>query len=131
MSDTTIDSNDHKFSSSSFRLVIELSDLKLNSEGLIPAIVQESTSKEVLMMAWMNLESVKKTVETGRTWFWSRSRKEYWQKGETSGDRQWVREIFYDCDSDVLLIKVDQEGNGACHTGNYSCFFREVATRLD
>lgn len=95
-----------------------------NESGLVPAIVQEVGSKEVLMMAWMNSESLQKTLETGRTWFWSRSRNEYWCKGETSGDRQWVREAYYDCDGDTILLLVEQEGKGACHTGEYSCFFR-------
>jgi len=78
-----------------------------------------------LMLAWMNELSLRKTLETGRTWFWSRSRQEYWCKGETSGDRQWVRRVSYDCDGDTLLIVVDQEGAGACHTGERSCFYRE------
>ena len=78
----------------------------------------------MLMMAWMNADSLRETMATGRTWFWSRSRQEYWCKGETSGDRQYVREAYYDCDADTLLLIVEQEGNGACHTGEYSCFFR-------
>ncbi len=76
------------------------------------------------MFAWMNAESLAKTLETGRTWFWSRSRQEYWCKGETSGDRQYVRSVRYDCDGDCLLVTVDQEGAGACHTGARTCFFR-------
>jgi len=75
-------------------------------------------------MAWMNDASLRETMATGRTWFWSRSRQEYWCKGETSGDRQYVREAYYDCDGDTLLFVVEQEGQGACHTGEYSCFFR-------
>lgn len=102
------------------------SEVAFNDDGLVPAIVQEASTDEVLMMAWMNDESLRKTLETGRTWFWSRSRKEYWCKGETSGDRQYVREAYYDCDGDTLLFKVDQEGNGACHTGNHSCFYRKL-----
>lgn len=102
----------------------ELAQVTFNSDGLVPAIVQEDGTGRVLMMAWMNDESLKRTLETGRTWFWSRSRQEYWCKGETSGDRQFVREAYYDCDGDTLLFVVEQEGNGACHTGNYSCFFR-------
>ena len=95
-----------------------------NTDGLVPAIVQEEGTGQVLMMAWMNDESLAKTLETGRTWFWSRSRQEHWCKGETSGDRQYVREAYYDCDGDTLLFVVEQEGRGACHTGERSCFFR-------
>jgi phosphoribosyl-AMP cyclohydrolase len=102
----------------------DLANVTFNSDGLVPAIVQEAGTGEVLMMAWMNDESLRKTLETGRTWFWSRSRQEYWCKGETSGDRQYVRAGYYDCDMDVLLFVVEQEGNGACHTGARSCFFR-------
>jgi phosphoribosyl-AMP cyclohydrolase/phosphoribosyl-ATP pyrophosphohydrolase/phosphoribosyl-AMP cyclohydrolase len=95
-----------------------------NDDGLVPAIVQEEGTGQVLMLAWMNDESLRRTLETGRTWFWSRSRQEYWCKGETSGDRQFVREAYYDCDGDTLLFVVEQEGRGACHTGERSCFFR-------
>ncbi|MDQ1426957.1 MAG: phosphoribosyl-AMP cyclohydrolase [Acidimicrobiaceae bacterium] len=102
----------------------ELAQVRFNADGLVPAIVQEKGTGVVLMMAWMNDESLRLTLTTGRTWFWSRSRQEYWCKGETSGDRQWVREAFYDCDGDTLLIVVEQEGAGACHTGARSCFFR-------
>jgi len=98
--------------------------VSFDEHGLVPAVVQEVGSGEVLMLAWMNESSLRRTLETGRTWFWSRSRQEYWCKGETSGDRQWVREVRYDCDGDTLLVKVDQEGRGACHTGEHSCFFR-------
>jgi phosphoribosyl-AMP cyclohydrolase len=102
-----------------------------NSDGLVPAIVQEEGTGQVLMMAWMNEESLRKTLETGRTWFWSRSRQEYWCKGETSGDRQYVRSAAYDCDGDTLLFVVEQEGKGACHTGNYSCFYRPFGPEGD
>ncbi len=102
----------------------QLGEVTFNADGLVPAIVQEEGTGKVLMMAWMNRESLEQTLETGRTWFWSRSRQEYWCKGETSGDRQFVREAYYDCDGDTLLFVVEQEGKGACHTGNYSCFFR-------
>jgi phosphoribosyl-AMP cyclohydrolase/phosphoribosyl-ATP pyrophosphohydrolase/phosphoribosyl-AMP cyclohydrolase len=102
----------------------DLSQIAFNAEGLVPAIVQEEGTGEVLMMAWMNSDSLHRTLETGRTWFWSRSRQEYWCKGETSGDRQFVRRAYYDCDGDTLLFVVEQEGKGACHTGNHSCFFR-------
>ena len=102
----------------------ELDAVAYNADGLVPAIVQEAGSNDVLMMAWMNREALERTLQTGRTWFWSRSRREYWCKGETSGDRQYVRDARYDCDMDVLLLVVEQEGRGACHTGNRSCFFR-------
>jgi phosphoribosyl-AMP cyclohydrolase len=102
----------------------QLAGIKYNSEGLVPAIVQEKGSGQVLMMAWMNEESLRETLETGRTVFWSRSRQERWRKGDTSGDRQWVRSAYYDCDGDTLLFVVEQEGAGACHTGNRSCFYR-------
>ena len=101
-----------------------LDQVTYNSDGLVPAIVQEQGTGQVLMMAWMNDEALRKTLDTGRTWFWSRSRQEYWCKGETSGDRQYVREAYYDCDGDTLLFVVEQEGRGACHTGERSCFFR-------
>src|SRR5271169_428221 len=102
----------------------ELERIQYNADGLVPAIVQEQATGRVLMLAWMNADSVRRTMETGRTWFWSRSRQEYWCKGETSGDRQYVRSGAYDCDMDVLLFVVEQEGRGACHTGARSCFFR-------
>ena len=97
--------------------------LKFNKDGLIPAIVQDHENKEVLMLAYMNEEAVQRTKETGRTWFWSRSRQEYWCKGETSGHKQFVKEIRYDCDADTLLVMVEQIG-AACHTGERSCFYR-------
>ena len=102
----------------------QLEQVTFNADGLVPAIIQEEGTGRILMMAWMNDESLTQTLETGRTWFWSRSRQEYWCKGETSGDRQYVREAYYDCDGDTLLFVVEQEGKGACHTGEYSCFFR-------
>ena len=92
---------------------------------LVPAIVQEAGSKEVLMLAYMNRESLQKTLETGYTWFFSRSRQELWNKGATSGHVQKVKEIYGDCDDDTLLVLVDQTG-AACHTGNHSCFFDEI-----
>ena len=101
----------------------QLERIVFNDDGLVPAIVQEESTGRVLMMAWMNADSLRKTMATGRTWFWSRSRQEYWCKGETSGDRQYVRGAYYDCDGDSLLFLVEQEGRGACHTGEYSCFF--------
>jgi len=100
-------------------------EFKFNKDGLIPAIIQDYESKEVLMLAYMNEEALKRTRESGRTWFWSRSRQEYWCKGETSGHKQFVKEIKYDCDADTLLILVEQIG-AACHTGNRSCFYRNL-----
>ena len=102
----------------------EIAAVSFDADGLVPAIVQEESTGSILMMAWMNEDSLRRTLETGRTWFWSRSRQEYWCKGETSGDRQFVRDARYDCDMDVLLFVVEQEGRGACHTGERSCFFR-------
>ncbi|MDP8266705.1 MAG: phosphoribosyl-AMP cyclohydrolase [Candidatus Aceula meridiana] len=99
--------------------------LKFNKEGLIPAIVQDYKTKNVLMLAYMNLVSLKKTIKDGKTCFWSRSRKEYWTKGMTSGHFQFVKNIYYDCDLDTLLIAVRQVG-GACHTGKKTCFYRKL-----
>jgi len=101
--------------------------LTFDERGLIPAIVQDAENGDVLMMAWMNAQSVALTVAERRTVFWSRSRQELWRKGETSGSVQHVEEIRVDCDADVLLIRVHQEG-AACHTGERSCFFRELST---
>ncbi len=107
----------------------ELLDLvRFDRDGLVVAIVQDAELNDVLMVAYMNDEALRRTLETGRTWFWSRSRQEYWQKGETSGDRQFVRSVHLDCDGDALLVKVDQHGRGACHTGERSCFYRTMAT---
>jgi phosphoribosyl-AMP cyclohydrolase len=102
----------------------QLSTVKYDADGLVPAIVQDAETRAVLMMAWMNAETLQMSLEQGRTVFWSRSRQEVWRKGDTSGDRQFVREAYYDCDGDTLLFIVEQEGKGACHTGEYSCFFR-------
>jgi phosphoribosyl-AMP cyclohydrolase len=102
----------------------EIDAVAYDADGLVGAIVQETGTGRVLMFAWMNREALEQTLTTGRTWFWSRSRQEYWCKGETSGDRQYVREAYYDCDMDVLLFVVEQVGRGACHTGERSCFFR-------
>ena len=102
----------------------QLAAVTYDVDGLVPAIIQEAGTGQVLMQAWMDHEALRRTLESGRTWFWSRSRQEYWCKGETSGDRQWVREAYYDCDGDTLLFVVEQEGRGACHTGEHSCFFR-------
>ncbi len=102
----------------------ELAAVRWNDDGLVPAIVQEAGTGTVLMLAWMNEDSLRRTLEEGRTVFWSRSRQELWRKGDTSGDRQWVRDARYDCDADTILLVVEQEGRGACHTGERSCFFR-------
>jgi phosphoribosyl-AMP cyclohydrolase len=102
----------------------QFSDLKFDGNGLIPAIIQDAATGQVLMMAWMNRDALVKTVQTGKTHFFSRSRNKLWLKGETSGHIQRVKSIARDCDSDVLLVKVEQEG-AACHEGYYSCFFRE------
>ena len=103
-----------------------LNQLKTDQNGLIPAIIQDDDNKEVLMVGYMNREAVRRTLESGRVCFWSRSREEYWIKGETSGHTQTVRTVAFDCDGDALLIKVEQKG-GACHVGYRSCFFREVS----
>lgn len=102
----------------------EIEAVAFDRDGLVPAIVQEEATGQVLMFAWLNEEALRKTLATGRTWFWSRSRQELWCKGETSGDRQYLRGAYYDCDMDVLLLVVEQTGRGACHTGERSCFFR-------
>jgi len=101
-------------------------ELKYNDQGLIPTIVQEANTNEVLMLAYMNKESIEKTLELGKTCFWSRSRQEFWVKGLTSGNVQIVKEMLYDCDADTLLVKVEQVGKGACHTGERTCFFRKI-----
>ena len=102
-----------------------LDKLKFDGNGLIPAIVQEQATGRVLMMAWMNRASLEKTVATGKTHFWSRSRQKFWMKGESSGHTQAVKEISFDCDGDTLLIQVEQIG-AACHEGYKSCFYRAV-----
>lgn len=105
-----------------------LNKLKFSAHGLIPAIVQDYRSKEVLMMAYMNIDSLRQTLKIGKTCFWSRSRKEYWVKGMTSGHFQYVKSVYYDCDCDALLIKVRQVG-AACHTFEKSCFYRKIRPR--
>jgi phosphoribosyl-AMP cyclohydrolase/phosphoribosyl-ATP pyrophosphohydrolase/phosphoribosyl-AMP cyclohydrolase len=102
----------------------DLARIRYDADGLVPAIVQDDATGEVLMMAWMNEATLRRTLDEGRTVFWSRSRQEEWRKGDTSGDRQLVRRAAYDCDGDTLLFVVEQEGRGACHTGARSCFFR-------
>jgi len=104
---------------------MEIKDLKYNEQGLIAVIVQQFDTKEVLMMAWMNEESLGLTISSKTTWFWSRSRAELWNKGATSGNVQSVKAIYYDCDKDCLLMEVDSPGV-ACHTGERSCFYQQL-----
>jgi phosphoribosyl-AMP cyclohydrolase len=102
----------------------QLATVKYDANGLVPCIAQDVHTRSVLMMAWMNAETLQMTLAEGRMVYWSRSRQEVWRKGDTSGDRQFVREAYFDCDGDTLLFLVEQEGKGACHTGEYSCFYR-------
>jgi len=103
-------------------------DFAKDGDGLVPAIVQDAIDGTVLTVAYMDAEALRRTLASGRSWFYSRSRKEYWQKGETSGDRQYVREVRVDCDGDALVVLVDQHGRGACHTGQRTCFYRTIGT---
>lgn len=116
----------HDAGDMTLRDIRRLEDLAWTSDGLIPAIAQDVNGK-VLMLAWMNEASLRETLESGRMVYWSRSRSERWAKGDTSGDIQLVRSAMFDCDGDVLLFVVDQQGKGACATGEYSCFFRELS----
>ncbi|MEN6461397.1 MAG: bifunctional phosphoribosyl-AMP cyclohydrolase/phosphoribosyl-ATP diphosphatase HisIE [Syntrophomonas sp.] len=102
-----------------------INNIKFDDKGLVPAIIQDCQTGQVLMMAYMNAESLQKTMETGNTWFFSRSRQSLWMKGESSGHVQKVKQMLYDCDEDTLLIQVEQIG-AACHTGHYSCFYRDA-----
>jgi phosphoribosyl-AMP cyclohydrolase / phosphoribosyl-ATP pyrophosphohydrolase len=104
-----------------------LENVAFDTRGLVPAIVQDADGGEVLMLAYMNRQALSETIATGRSWFWSRSRQELWCKGETSGDRQYVREVRVDCDGDAVLLRVDQHGDAACHTKEWSCFYRLAA----
>ena len=104
--------------------------LKRSAEGLVPAVVQQHDTGEVLMLGWMDDEALARTIRTRRATYWSRSRQEYWVKGETSGHRQHVREVRLDCDGDTLLVKVDQRG-AACHTGERTCFDADVLLAAD
>ncbi len=123
--------------SPSLEILAEIDSFAYDEKGLIPAVVQDYLDGTVLMVAWMNQESLRKTLESGDTWFWSRSRKQLWHKGATSGHTQHVRELRYDCDRDTLLVLVEQQGDVACHTGERSCFFTplhsvsEVAAAAD
>jgi phosphoribosyl-ATP pyrophosphohydrolase/phosphoribosyl-AMP cyclohydrolase len=107
-----------------------IDNIKFDDRGLVPAIIQDYKSGQVLMLAYMNEESLQKTIESGQTWFYSRSRQELWHKGATSGNTQEVKNIRYDCDGDTILVKVEQTGV-ACHTGNYSCFYRGINEQDD
>lgn len=111
-----------------FENAIPIEKIRYNEQGLVPAIVQDYLDGTVLMMAWMNQESLQKTLATGETWFWSRSRQEFWHKGATSGHVQHIKSIRYDCDSDAILVTVEQDGDIACHTGERSCFHQVDGT---
>jgi phosphoribosyl-AMP cyclohydrolase/phosphoribosyl-ATP pyrophosphohydrolase/phosphoribosyl-AMP cyclohydrolase len=102
----------------------QLSAVRYDADGLVAAIVQEEGTGDVLMLAWMTADTLRQSLAEGRTVFWSRSRRQVWRKGDTSGDRQYIRRAHYDCDGDTLLFVVEQAGKGACHTGAHSCFFR-------
>ena len=106
--------------------MIDPDGLRFDDKGLLPAIVQDATTKDVLMLAWVDSEAIQRTLRTKTTWFWSRSRKEYWNKGATSGNTQSVVEVRYDCDEDAVLMLVDAAGP-ACHTGERSCFYRTLS----
>ena len=107
-------------------LAADAANVRFDERGLVPAVVQQAGTGEVLMVAWMSAESLALTLETGTTWFWSRSRNELWNKGATSGNMQQVRRVLVDCDADTLLVEVDSPGP-ACHTGHRSCFYRELS----
>ena len=111
-------------------LSADAANVHFDERGLVPAVVQQEGTGEVLMVAWMSAESLALTLETGTTWFWSRSRSELWNKGATSGNMQQVRRVLVDCDADTLLVEVDSPGP-ACHTGHRSCFFRELVGNTD
>ncbi len=108
-----------------------LADVSFDDSGLIPAIAQDAQTGDILMVAWMNRESLHETATTGRAVYWSRSRKRLWRKGEESGHQQIVHELRLDCDGDVILIKVEQQGGIACHTGRASCFYRKLDGQED
>ena len=105
--------------------------LRFNENGLIPAIAQDWLDATVLMMAWMNRESIEKTIKSGEVHYWSRSRSEIWHKGETSGHTQILKEMRYDCDADVILLSIEQTGSIACHTGSRSCFFEQAINQSE
>lgn len=107
-----------------------IDQVRWNAEGLVPVVVTQHGSGEVLMLAWMDDEALTRSLDTGRATYWSRSRQEYWIKGETSGHKQWVREVRVDCDGDTLLMTVEQEG-AACHTGDRTCFDAGLLARIE
>jgi phosphoribosyl-ATP pyrophosphohydrolase/phosphoribosyl-AMP cyclohydrolase len=113
------------------RDALAIDDLSWSADGLIPAVVQQFDTGEVLMLAWMDATALRRTLQEGRAWYWSRSRGSYWMKGETSGAVQDVVDVLYDCDADSLLVLVDQQGSGACHTGERTCFYRRLETGAD
>ena len=106
-------------------MALDLTKIKFDEQGLVPAVVQDARTKAVVMLAYMNKDSLLLTLKTGYTWFWSRSRQELWNKGATSGNLQRVVEMYYDCDGDALLVKAELSGP-ACHTGEYSCFHNPI-----
>ena len=105
---------------------MDITKIKFDDKGLIPVITQDYKDGTVLMLAYMNKESLQKTLETKEMWYWSRSRKQLWHKGDTSGNIQKVKELYYDCDADAILARIEQVGGIACHTGNRSCFFNKL-----
>jgi len=115
---------------SSLNLSLSIDSIRYNEQGLVPAIAQDYLDATVLMMAWMNRESLQKTLETGEAWYWSRSRQELWHKGATSGHLQKVHSVRYDCDSDALLLTIEQIGDVACHTGERSCFHQVEGAKI-
>lgn len=112
--------------SDTFALPKLVDEIAFGQDGLVPAIIQDDETGSVLMLGYMSAATLAMTLEQGRTVFWSRSRQEVWRKGDTSGNEQRVRSVHYDCDGDTLLIRVEQVGDGACHTGEYSCFYRKL-----
>ena len=110
--------------------IFSIEELRFDNNGLIPAIAQDWLDGSILMLAWMNKESLNKTLETKNVHYWSRSRSEIWRKGATSGSTQFLKEIRFDCDNDALVLSIEQNGSGACHTGEKSCFFNEIDNNL-
>lgn len=124
---SSITGNQYNFSYFSIGVIVDIDSIKFDENGLVPAITQDVKTGDILMFAWMNRESLDLTLKTGTMTYWSRSRRELWVKGKSSGNTQTVVEAFVDCDADVLLFKVEQQGlQAACHTGRYSCFYRRI-----